>query len=173
MLTRDVRVMLVTVSSPFVMLNPMLVPGTAHAWIAPLSRQPRGLGAKLTPNGRFVRSMWAEIESGVTSGEESGNTTPELEIGENIELGRIAIRLHKPIGMMLEEVEAGKPGLRVEELVEGGSAKAIGIVKPGMRLLEACGTDCTLLDFDKVVTLINASPLEDPIDFVFESLITT
>lgn len=35
----------------------------------------------------------------------------------------VTARLHKPVGLMLAETEWGKPGLIVDELVEGGSAE--------------------------------------------------
>lgn len=36
---------------------------------------------------------------------------------------RMIARLPKPVGLMLAETEPGKPGLVVDELVEGGSAE--------------------------------------------------
>ncbi|CAN0324418.1 unnamed protein product, partial [Laminaria digitata] len=35
----------------------------------------------------------------------------------------VTARLHKPVGLMLAETEPGKPGLIVDELIEGGSAE--------------------------------------------------
>lgn len=35
----------------------------------------------------------------------------------------VTARLHKPVGLMLAETEPGKPGLIVDELLEGGSAE--------------------------------------------------
>ena len=41
----------------------------------------------------------------------------------------VTARLHKPVGLMLAETEPGKPGLIVDELVEGGSAEVRCMVR--------------------------------------------
>lgn len=41
----------------------------------------------------------------------------------------VTARLHKPVGLMLAETEPGKPGLIVDELVEGGSAEVSPMVR--------------------------------------------
>lgn len=44
-----------------------------------------------------------------------------------------------------------------------------GIVVRGMTLVMACGVDCGALLFDEVVEMLQNSPPEAPIDFVFSS----
>ncbi|CAM9738198.1 unnamed protein product [Hapterophycus canaliculatus] len=54
-------------------------------------------------------------------------------------------------------------------MVDGGSAQESGIVARGMTLVSACGVDCGPLLFDQVVEMLQNSPPEEPIDFVFSS----
>lgn len=42
-----------------------------------------------------------------------------------------------------------------------------GVVQPGMELVSAGGVNCGELVFDQVVELLQNSPAEEPIDFVF------
>ncbi|CAN0504178.1 unnamed protein product, partial [Ectocarpus sp. 12 AP-2014] len=52
----------------------------------------------------------------------------------------VRARLSKPIGLMLAEKEIAKPGPRVDDMVEVGSAEVV--VLRGMTLVAACGVDC-------------------------------
>ncbi|CAN0547554.1 unnamed protein product [Ectocarpus sp. 12 AP-2014] len=74
--------------------------------------------------------------------------------------------LSKPIGLILAEKEIGKPGLRVDDMVEGGSAEESGVVLRGMTLVAACGVDGGESMFDQVVEMLQNTPPEAPIDFV-------
>lgn len=60
----------------------------------------------------------------------------------------VSVSLAKPLGTALEEVSGG--GVKVVELVEGGSAMETGLVKVGDRLRSVCGTDVSGSDFDSV-----------------------
>lgn len=47
--------------------------------------------------------------------------------------------------------------------------QASGAVRRGMTLVSACGVDCGALVFDEVVEMLQNSPPEEPIDFVFST----
>lgn len=65
-------------------------------------------------------------------------------------LGDFTVELTKPLGIILEEREAGEPGVQVESLVEGGTAAESGNVAPGDVLLEVDGQDVSTSDFELV-----------------------
>ena len=48
----------------------------------------------------------------------------------NLPKGVYEVQMMKPLGIVFEEIEAGK-GLYVQELVEGGNAEKVGVVQPG------------------------------------------
>ena len=53
----------------------------------------------------------------------------------------VNIALSKPLGLALEEMQPGKAaGVRVEDVLDGGSAKEAGAITPGMVLLQLNGT---------------------------------
>ncbi|CAB1106179.1 unnamed protein product [Ectocarpus sp. CCAP 1310/34] len=45
--------------------------------------------------------------------------------------------------------------------------KESGVVLRGMTLVAACGVDCGELTFDQVLEMLQNTPPEAPIDFVF------
>jgi PDZ domain len=55
----------------------------------------------------------------------------------------LELSLVKPLGLALEELHVGKPGVRVAEVRDGGSAKESGAVAAGMQLLELNGESLT------------------------------
>lgn len=50
---------------------------------------------------------------------------------------------------------------------DGGQVS--GIVARGMTLVSACGVECGELVFDEVVEMLQNSPPEAPIDFIFST----
>ena len=60
----------------------------------------------------------------------------------------LSVELEKPLGAVLEEVEQG--GVKVGEVVEGGSAQATGALKVGDRLTAVSGQDVSTLTLDTV-----------------------
>ncbi|CAM9800592.1 unnamed protein product [Discosporangium mesarthrocarpum] len=114
----------------------------------------------------LARKVPTALRHAVVKSTATENTGPE-EGEEGRKLRTLECRLLKPVGLMLEEVEPGKPGLVVGDLVDGGSAKDSGVIKPGMLLLSTCGEDCSGLDFDTVVEVLNEAPEGKPIEFVF------
>jgi len=68
--------------------------------------------------------------------------------------GIISVSLEKPLGMILEEVEESAPkGVKVEELVESGSAYACEYKDTliGCKVVQVMGEDCRSLSFDDVM----------------------
>lgn len=49
--------------------------------------------------------------------------SPPTEDVSSTVVSTVFARLHKPVGLVLAEVEPGKPGLMVDEIVDGGSAE--------------------------------------------------
>lgn len=73
-------------------------------------------------------------------------------------LGEYTVSLTKPLGIILEEREAGKPGVQVASLVEGGAADASGTIVKGDALVALEGTDLTQADFDTAMDALIAAP---------------
>lgn len=59
--------------------------------------------------------------------QEDKDANPEIF---NLPKGVYEVALEKPLGIVFEEIESGR-GLYVQELVEGGNAEKLGIIKPG------------------------------------------
>ncbi|CAM9704946.1 unnamed protein product [Ectocarpus sp. 12 AP-2014] len=79
----------------------------------------------------------------------------------------VRVSLPKPLGIQLEEVVPGSPGVRVAGVVEGGTAKESGEIGVDMVLLEIGGKDVTGAMFDLVMDTLVAAPAGEPIDLVF------
>lgn len=79
-------------------------------------------------------------------------------------LGEYTVSLTKPLGIILEEREAGKPGVQVASLVEGGGADASGAIVKGDALVALEGTDLTQADFDTAMDALIAAPDDRPLD---------
>ena len=79
-------------------------------------------------------------------------------------LGEYTVSLTKPLGIILEEREAGKPGVQVASLVEGGAADASGTIVKGDALVALEGTDLTQADFDTAMDALIAAPDDRPLD---------
>lgn len=76
-------------------------------------------------------------------------------------LGDFSVELSKPLGIVLEEIESGKGGLRVDSLVSGGNAAVTKSVSPGDLLLQVGETDVSSADFESVMDLLGAA--ESPV----------
>uniref|UniRef100_A0A7S2E271 PDZ domain-containing protein n=1 Tax=Haptolina brevifila TaxID=156173 RepID=A0A7S2E271_9EUKA len=76
----------------------------------------------------------------------------------------LTVTLAKPLGAKLEECSPG--GVRVEDMVEGGSAIASGLLKKGDRLTAVQGTDVSTASFDTVMEMLVAAPDEVDLDVV-------
>jgi len=67
------------------------------------------------------------------------------------------VTLTKPLGINLEEMEGG--GVRIEALMEGGSAASSGLdIAPGDVLLRVGDTDVAALEFDSIMDLLVTAP---------------
>lgn len=64
-------------------------------------------------------------------------------------------QLEKPLGIILEEIEEGKPlGVTIKEKTDQGSASQIKEIVPGMKLSSVNGKECCYLTFDEVMDII-------------------
>ena len=83
-----------------------------------------------------AQSPEAEREVEPLSVMDSPSAGGEAADGKNVvsatSATQVTARLHKPVGLMLAETEPGKPGLIVDELVEGGSAEVRRMVCLGL-----------------------------------------
>ena len=71
----------------------------------------------------------------------------------------IEVRLEKPLGLVLEEAEAGSDaGVEVSSMVEGASAEKSGQVQIGDALLKVGPLDVASLAFDEVMEALLAAP---------------
>jgi ferredoxin len=68
----------------------------------------------------------------------------------------VAVSVEKPLGTVLEECSPG--GVRVEEVMEGGSAFETKLLKKGDRLLRLFDTDVSAASFDEVMGLLGEAP---------------
>lgn len=71
---------------------------------------------------------------------------------------QLTVTLSKPLGAMLEE--CAPSGVRVDDLQDGGSASATGLLKKGDRLRTIQGEDVSQASFDTVMELLGAAPDE-------------
>ncbi|CAM9180871.1 unnamed protein product [Pylaiella littoralis] len=79
----------------------------------------------------------------------------------------VRVSLPKPLGIQLEEIAPGAPGVRVVGVVEGGTAKENGEIGASMVLVELSGRDVTGATFDAVMETLVEAPAGMPIDLVF------
>lgn len=98
---------------PHILLMAMvLVPSSVLGWCSILSRS----GSRTTPRNRFfLAPRTKQIPLVVRMMARDGPI--------------VRVSLQKPLGIQLEEIEAGAPGVRVAGLVEGGTA-----IKSGVRV---------------------------------------
>ena len=73
-------------------------------------------------------------------------------------LGDFSVELEKPLGLILEEREAGEGGVVVKELVPDRSAALSKTIVPGDVLLEVNDDDVSNADFDHVMDLLINAP---------------
>ena len=109
----------------------------------------------------FVEGRYAFINTGIKSPPSKLNgifIQPQISISLSA-LGDYTLELEKPLGIVLEERD-GSGGVKVKELVKGGTAAATNIVQ-GDVLLAVNNVDTSSLDFDTVMeTIISCdSPL--------------
>jgi len=78
---------------------------------------------------------------------------------------KVQVRLQKPLGIVLEELQSGGAGVEVGELVEGGAAYESGEVKEGDVLMRVGRADVSKLDFDQVMEKLQAA--EDVVELTF------
>ena len=81
-------------------------------------------------------------------------------------LGEFTVSLTKPLGIILEERDAGKPGVCVASLVDGGAADNSGAVVKGDALVAVDGRDLTQADFDTAMDVLITAPSDRPLDIV-------
>merc|ERR1719483_1899925 len=72
---------------------------------------------------------------------------------------KVQVRLQKPLGIVLEELQSGSAG------VEGGAAYESGEVKEGDVLMRVGRTDVSKLDFDQVMEKLQAA--DDVVELTF------
>eukprot|EP00542_Grammatophora_oceanica_P015796 CAMPEP_0194033004 /NCGR_PEP_ID=MMETSP0009_2-20130614/5825_1 /TAXON_ID=210454 /ORGANISM="Grammatophora oceanica, Strain CCMP 410" /LENGTH=246 /DNA_ID=CAMNT_0038673603 /DNA_START=20 /DNA_END=760 /DNA_ORIENTATION=+ len=80
----------------------------------------------------------------------------------------LSLKLEKPLGMILEEVEEGAPkGVKVQELADSGSAYASEYRDKltGLMVASVMGQDCQSIGFDDVMQKIIDAP--SPVDIAF------
>lgn len=82
-------------------------------------------------------------------------------------LGDYEISLSKPLGIILEESEAGQGGVQIESLAEGGAADISGSIVRGDVLKKIGEVDVSSSDFDSVMELLISSPSDEPINLTF------
>jgi len=81
-------------------------------------------------------------------------------------LGEFTVSLTKPLGIILEERNAGKPGVCVASLVDGGAADNSGAIVKGDALVAVDGRDLTQADFDTAMDVLITAPGDRPLDIV-------
>eukprot|EP00563_Minutocellus_polymorphus_P021192 CAMPEP_0197726574 /NCGR_PEP_ID=MMETSP1434-20131217/16254_1 /TAXON_ID=265543 /ORGANISM="Minutocellus polymorphus, Strain CCMP3303" /LENGTH=206 /DNA_ID=CAMNT_0043312549 /DNA_START=201 /DNA_END=821 /DNA_ORIENTATION=+ len=79
-------------------------------------------------------------------------------------LGEFTVSLTKPLGIILEEREAGKPGVQVASLVEGGAADNSAAIVMGDALIAVDGQDLSQADFDAAMGALITAPKDRPLD---------
>mmetsp|Transcript_9833 Transcript_9833/g.14771 ORF Transcript_9833/g.14771 Transcript_9833/m.14771 type:complete len:267 (-) Transcript_9833:94-894(-) len=90
----------------------------------------------------------------------------KFDLGLSLGLGEYSISLTKPLGIILEEREAGKPGVQVESLAKGGAADAIGVIVKGDALVSVDGVDLSEATFDTAMETIIEAPGDRPLEFI-------
>jgi C-terminal processing protease CtpA/Prc len=80
----------------------------------------------------------------------------------------IPVSIKKPLGLSLVEVEVDKKsGVFVDDMDSDGSAKASGVIKKGLYLMEINGVDVKYQDFDTILDLLIDAPADKPLDLLF------
>jgi hypothetical protein len=77
----------------------------------------------------------------------------------------LTVTLEKPIGAALDEASEG--GVKVGEVMEGGSAATSGLLKVGDQLLSVSGKDVSTAGLDVVRRARHATP---PVTFILTSV---
>merc|ERR1712187_319603 len=72
----------------------------------------------------------------------------------------IVLTLPKPLGIVLEDRDAGLSGGQVAALQEGGNAWATSLIRKDNLLVAVCGQDARSLNLDVVMDMIAAAPQE-------------
>ena len=85
-------------------------------------------------------------------------------------LGEYTVSLTKPLGIILEERDAGKPGVQVVSLAEGGAADSSGAIVKGDALVAVDGRDLTQADFDSAMDALITAPGDRPLDIVLSDV---
>ena len=80
-------------------------------------------------------------------------------------LGDYEISLSKPLGIILEESEAGQGGVQVESLAEGGAADISGSIVRGDVLKKIGEVDVSSSDFDSIMELLVSAPSDLDLTF--------
>lgn len=80
-------------------------------------------------------------------------------------LGDYEISLSKPLGIILEESEAGQGGVQVESLAEGGAADVSGSIVRGDVLKKIGEVDVSSSDFDSIMELLVSAPSDLDLTF--------
>lgn len=78
---------------------------------------------------------------------------------------KVQVRLQKPLGIVLEELQSGGAGVEVGELLEGGAAFESGEIKEGDVLMRVGRADVSKLDFDQVMEKLQAA--DDVVELTF------
>jgi ferredoxin len=85
-----------------------------------------------------------------------------------------SVTLKKPLGIVFEEVVPNEAkGIRVKEIVDGGSAALLeaDVLVPGMALLNIFGNDCTAMTFASIMDILIAAPADKPLTLAFKPLL--
>ena len=82
--------------------------------------------------------------------------------------GDISVSLEKPLGLVLEENDAGADaGLYISEILPDGSAASCEDLLSNLQLTAVAGVDCRALGFDAIMDLIGGAA--SPVDLTFAS----
>eukprot|EP00978_Attheya_sp_CCMP212_P046980 scaffold421175_cov51-Attheya_sp.AAC.7 len=80
--------------------------------------------------------------------------------GRSMALGDFTVELIKPLGIVLQEREAGDVGVQVASLAEGGAAEKSRDISPGDLLLKIGDKDVSKSDFDSVMDILVEAPAD-------------
>ncbi|KAL9179612.1 hypothetical protein ACHAXT_008902 [Thalassiosira profunda] len=100
-------------------------------------------------------SLTSHIHSQTSTSSSARNAPLSLALGE------FTAELQKPLGIILEERDAG--GVKVKDLVEGGAAATNTDIVPGDVLLQVNKKDVSALDFDSVMDLLISLDESSPV----------
>lgn len=146
-------------------INPVLAFTSVHVHTTPIRSPLRK---------RFISDSIPSSSS--SSSSSSRPPRPQLHLPRHLKydlglilglgLGEYSVSLTKPLGIILEEREAGKPGVQVESLAEGGAADSIGAIVKGDALVSVDGVDLSEATFDTAMDTIIAAPGDRPLEFI-------